>query len=169
MKHLCRNLFFDSTLGKRDSGKRCFRKSFAKIFRSPFLQNTPGLLLLEYLSLHNIFTCSSSQLLRIGYWHGYSFVIDFTYCYVLLSHVTCPYLELIWSVFSRIRTEYGDMRSISLYSVRMRENTDQNNSKYGHFLPSDCYYANVNFLSLGILELLNFRRAIKYYEILIKY
>ena len=30
-----------------------------------------------------------------------------------------------WSVFSRIRTEYGDILHISPYSVRMRENTDQ--------------------------------------------
>ena len=28
--------------------------------------------------------------------------------------------------------------SISPYSVRMRENTDQNNSEYGHFLRSIC-------------------------------
>ena len=28
-----------------------------------------------------------------------------------------------WSVFSRIRTEYGKVRSISPYSVQMRENT----------------------------------------------
>ena len=41
----------------------------------------------------------------------------------------CPYLELFWSVFSRIRTEYGEILCISLYSVRMRENTDQNNCK----------------------------------------
>ena len=45
----------------------------------------------------------------------------------------CPYWELFWSVFSRIRTEYGEIRSISLYSVQMRENTDQNNSEKGHF------------------------------------
>ena len=30
-----------------------------------------------------------------------------------------------WSAFSRIRTEYGEIHRISLYSVRMRENTDQ--------------------------------------------
>ena len=30
-----------------------------------------------------------------------------------------------WSVFSHFRTEYGEIRSISWYSVRMRENTDQ--------------------------------------------
>ena len=40
----------------------------------------------------------------------------------------CPYSELFWSVFSRIRTEYGEILCISPYSVRMRENTDQNNT-----------------------------------------
>ena len=30
-----------------------------------------------------------------------------------------------WSVFSRTRTEYGEIRSISQYSVPIRENTDQ--------------------------------------------
>ena len=42
----------------------------------------------------------------------------------------CPYSEFFWSVFSRIRTEYGEKRSIS---VQMRENTNQKNSEYGHF------------------------------------
>ena len=45
-----------------------------------------------------------------------------------------PYLELFWPVFSRIRTDY---LCISPYSVRMRENTDQNNSECGHFSRSD--------------------------------
>ena len=44
-----------------------------------------------------------------------------------------PYSELFWSVFSRIRTEYGEIRTFSPYSVRMRENADRNNSEYGHF------------------------------------
>ena len=35
-----------------------------------------------------------------------------------------------WSVFSRIRTK---CRSKSPYSVQTRENTEQKNSKYGHF------------------------------------
>ena len=30
-------------------------------------------------------------------------------------------------------TEYGEIQSISLYSVRIRENMDQQNSAYGHF------------------------------------
>ena len=49
----------------------------------------------------------------------------------------CPDSELLWSVFSCIRTEYGEILRISPYSVRMRENADQNNSEYGHFLRSD--------------------------------
>ena len=48
----------------------------------------------------------------------------------------CPYLELFCLVFSRIRTEYGEIRSISPYSIRMREKTDQSNSEYAHFLRS---------------------------------
>ena len=48
----------------------------------------------------------------------------------------CLYSELFWSAFSRIWTEYGEMRSISPYSVRMPENADQSNSEYGHFLRS---------------------------------
>ena len=43
----------------------------------------------------------------------------------------CPYSELFWSAFSRIWIQYGQIRSISPYSVQMRENTDQNSSKYG--------------------------------------
>ena len=45
----------------------------------------------------------------------------------------CPYSELFWSAFSRIRTEYGEILRISPYSVRMRGSSDQNNSEYGHF------------------------------------
>ena len=52
------------------------------------------------------------------------------------SYKKCPYSELFWSVFPRIRTEYGEIRTISMYSVQMWENTDQNNSEYGHFLGS---------------------------------
>ena len=49
----------------------------------------------------------------------------------------CPLSEFFWSVFSHIRTEYRDILRISQYAVQMRENTDQKNSKYGHFPRSD--------------------------------
>ena len=48
----------------------------------------------------------------------------------------CPYSELFWSVFSLIRTEYGEILLVSPYSIQMRENTDQNNFEYGHFFCS---------------------------------
>ena len=51
-----------------------------------------------------------------------------------------PYSVLFWSVFSRSWTKYGEILCITLYSVRIRENTDQNNSEYGHILRS----ANLN-------------------------
>ena len=37
----------------------------------------------------------------------------------------CANAEFFLVVFSRVRTEYGEIRSISTYSVQMRENTDQ--------------------------------------------
>ena len=48
-------------------------------------------------------------------------------------HEKFPYSELFRSVFPCIRNKYGKIRSISQYSVRMRENVDRNNSEYGHF------------------------------------
>ena len=38
---------------------------------------------------------------------------------------------------SRIRIEYREILRISQYSVRMRENTDQKSSEYGHFSHCD--------------------------------
>ena len=48
----------------------------------------------------------------------------------------CPYSELFWSVFSRIRTEYGETLRIPAYSVKKWEIADQNNSEYGDILQS---------------------------------
>ena len=45
----------------------------------------------------------------------------------------CLYSELFWSAFSRIRIEYGEILRIFTYSVQMRQNAYQNNSKYRHF------------------------------------
>ena len=43
------------------------------------------------------------------------------------------YSKLFRSPFSRIWAKYGEILRISPYSVRMRENADQNNSKCGNF------------------------------------
>ena len=63
-----------------------------------------------------------------------------------------PYSEFFWSVFSRIRTEYGDLLIKSPYSVRMRENADQENSGYRLFLrtsnPDKLVFAHLDINSI---------------------
>ena len=46
---------------------------------------------------------------------------------------------LFRSAIFRIWAEYGEMRSIPMYSVQMLENTDQNNSECGHVSRSAKY------------------------------
>ena len=50
--------------------------------------------------------------------------------------------SFFWSVFSRIRPECGEIFCISPYSVRMRKNTDQKNSVFGHVSCSDVNFEN---------------------------
>ena len=45
----------------------------------------------------------------------------------------CLYPAFFWFVFSRIRTKYGEIRSICPYSVQMRRNTDQKTPSIGAF------------------------------------
>ena len=59
----------------------------------------------------------------------------------------CPYSEIFWSAFSGTWTEYGEIRSISLYSVRMQENADQNDSEYGHFSRSVFIHLKLKLVS----------------------
>ena len=70
-----------------------------------------------------------------------------------------PYSELFWSVFSSIWTEYGELRNISPYSVRMPENTDQNNTEYGHFLRSGFFSINLKSLSSVLYIFTGFHRS----------
>ena len=46
-------------------------------------------------------------------------------------------VKIFSSVFSRIRTEYGEILLIFLYSVWIWENKDQKNVEYGHFSRSE--------------------------------
>lgn len=48
------------------------------------------------------------------------------YLTVLLLREKYSYLGFFWSVFSRIRTAYREIRCLSPYSFRMWENKDQN-------------------------------------------
>ena len=72
-------------------------------------------------------------------------------CHLLFSlRKKSPYLKLFWSVFSRIRTEYGEIQIISPCSVRMRENVDQNNSDYGHFSRSALHISSFSIVTYFI-------------------
>ena len=42
----------------------------------------------------------------------------------------CPYLELFWSVFSGIWTEFGEMGSVCPHPVRTRGNAGQNTDTF---------------------------------------
>ena len=76
--------------------------------------------------------------------------------------------NFFYSVFSRIWTEYGEVLRISPYSVRMRENTDQKNSVFGHFSRSvktrkkdlrDLWKLNVETATLSIAFILHLKLA----------
>ena len=47
--------------------------------------------------------------------------------------------------FPHIRTEYGEIQSISSYSLQMRENADQNNSEHRHIFCSATIFINYTF------------------------
>ena len=64
-----------------------------------------------------------------------SLVLKSTLIYLFISTLReeSPYSEFFRSVFSRIRTEYGEILNISLYLIWIWENAEQKNSKYGNF------------------------------------
>ena len=60
-------------------------------------------------------------------------------------------MDFFWSVFSRIRTEYGEVLRISPYSVRMRENANHTR-KYQN---TDTFYAVISINRAGLDKLEN--------------
>ena len=76
----------------------------------------------------------------------------------------CPNIELFLVRDSRVRTEYRETRSISPYSVRMQENTDQKNSVFGNFSRSALDWYCTQWTSLKHLQLLELNTDIlKFY------
>ena len=50
-KYLCQSLFLKACdLVKKETPHRCFSENFAKILRTPFLQNTSGRLVLNFIN-----------------------------------------------------------------------------------------------------------------------
>ena len=155
-----------ATLLKKRRQHRSFPVNFAKLLTTPSLPNTAGQLFLNNGKMITArqFVLPKGSALRwilpiiytVGKWLVNTFwliLLVIFRSYFKMSNCThssqrpfglhrpshcvkSPYSEIFLSAFSRIRTEYGEIRSISTCSVRMRENTDQNNSEYGHFLRS---------------------------------
>ena len=81
----------------------------------------------------------------------------------------CSNTEFFWSVFSHIWTECVDLRSKSSYSVQIRENTDQKNSLFGHFLHSEdnmqlLFHANLFYLE-GLFLFEDFVSILKFWTV----
>ena len=64
--------------------------------------------------------------------------------YIISIAKKCPYSECFWSVFSRVRNEYGDLQSKSPHSVQMRENLDQKIRTF--FLQGKIRISNFNYI-----------------------
>ena len=77
-------------------------------------------------------------------------------------------MEFFWSVFSRIRTEYREIRSVSQYLVQMWGITSQKNSEYGHFIHSFSLRVSIddNFgvLYFAFLFLVKLTKTYFYFE-----
>ena len=92
--------------------------------------------------------------------------------------------SFFWSVFSRIRTEYGEIRIISPYSIRMRENTDQKklcswtfflSERFRSFEKSSSLFYMIYFFAknyceviLGNLWLTSFKNSCERMQLLVK-
>ena len=61
---------------------------------------------------------------NVSFWENFAYIPNGWFLTRSLRE-KCPNTEFFWSVFSRIRIDYGEMLRITPYSVRMRENMDQ--------------------------------------------
>ena len=87
--------------------------------------------------LLDLYKVLDSIFFRFSFWKAKLMPAKLIQVFISLFQITlrekCPYSGFFCSVFSCFLTEYGEIRSISLYSVWIRENRDQKNSEYGHF------------------------------------
>ena len=64
----------------------------------------------------------------------------------------CPYSELFWFVFSLIWIEYVEILLNCPYSVRMRGDTNQNNSEHGLFLRINTFLGFLTYIKHIVLN-----------------
>ena len=85
-----------------------------------------------------IFFCSSRSFWWFVFHHTFYVAARLVQCFILSN--ACPF-DCVKSV--HIRSYSGPY--FPAFGLRMRENIDQNNSEYGHFLRSTCsHFANIH-------------------------
>ena len=127
-KHLCQNLFFNKVTGLRPAillkkrlWHRCFPMNFAKFLRTPFVTEHLWWLFWKFAIIHNwwrIFQLLTSYRtvspIFISSWKvlHQNYIIRQRHC-VKSVQIRSDF----WSVFSRIRTEYGENTDHTLLRI----------------------------------------------------
>ena len=95
-KHLCQCLFFNKVVGLRTTTllkkrlwHRCFPVNFAKFLRTPFLQNTPGRLLLYYEEIKWCTTAEPYQTFMMEFFCEKSFLLVPSSVFAKALHHRC--------------------------------------------------------------------------------
>ena len=76
---------------------------------------------------------------RFWTYHKYIYIHSFLLSCLISNFFFCIVWWTFWNRWNRLR--------ISPYSVRMRENADQNNTEYGHFLCSNTLGKNIFWIT----------------------
>ena len=85
----------------------------------------------------NVTYASSSSTIKV-----FPYLHVFLHKWKLSLREKRPNTEFFWSVFSRIRTEYAERRSISPYSVKCWKIQARKSSVFGHFSRGVCIGRN---------------------------
>ena len=110
-----------------------FLKNLIKKYFLPLLhvmQNKLPLLMKSYIDQNKGLSCWLNHKLKTSLANFFNDQVNENTVYKISNCYCVKSVQIrsfLWSVLSRICTEYGEIRSISPYSVRMRENRDQKN------------------------------------------
>ena len=97
------------------------------------MQNKLPLLMKSYINQNKRLSCWLNHKLRTRLANFFNDQVNedkvykISYCHSVKS---VQIRSFLWSVLSCVWTEYGEIRSISPYSVRMRENTEPEKPPY---------------------------------------
>ena len=111
-KHLCQSLFLNKVAGQNSQKKMVKKETLKLAFSCEFCKISKNAFFTEHVRV----TAFDNV---CGVFRTLANTCDTLHCVKKFL-----YSEFFWSVFSRIWTDDGMIRSISTYSVRIRENPD---------------------------------------------